>query len=312
MLDVLCRNVRCRTIAGWLAVTLLAGCQSGSTVSPVAGPSRTIDHAKGKTQVPISPQRIVVLDTAALDASLALGIKPVGTIVYGELPEYLGDQVDGIEIVGNGNEPNLETILTLKPDLVLGSKIGTGKLYRQLSQIAPTVLTEGSGRSGDWPENLQLYAEALGKPQAAEQLLQAYQYRVKQLQTKLKEPQAIEISVLSTYSDRIGAYTTGSFSGSVLEDIGLARNSSQSATWRYAVELSREALDTLDGDYLFFIYSPSFSDVTTSDFVADPIWSQLEAVKQERVCEVSGEVWAAGRSILAAQQILADVEECLK
>ncbi|MEM7795765.1 MAG: iron-siderophore ABC transporter substrate-binding protein [Cyanobacteria bacterium P01_C01_bin.118] len=300
-------------MVSWLAaVTLLASCQSDAPVSPAVGPSRTIQHAKGKSQVPVTPQRVVVLDTAPLDAALALDSKPVGTVVYGELPKYLGDQVDGIEIVGNGNEPNLETILKLNPDLILSSKIGTGKLYNQLSQIAPTVLTEGSGRSGDWPENLQLYAEALGKPQEAERLLQAYQDRVQQLQAKLGEPQSLEISVLSTYSDRIGAYTTGSFSGSVLEDIGLARNSAQNASWRYAVELSREALDKLDGDYLFYIYSPDFSDIAAAKFVADPIWSQLEAVKQDRVCEVSGEVWAAGRSILAANQILADVEQCLE
>ncbi|MEM7796052.1 MAG: hypothetical protein AAF579_16560 [Cyanobacteria bacterium P01_C01_bin.118] len=40
---------------------------------------RTIEHAKGKSQIPISPQRVVVMDTATLDGALVPDIKPLGT-----------------------------------------------------------------------------------------------------------------------------------------------------------------------------------------------------------------------------------------
>ena len=150
----------------------------------------------GTVEVPVSPQRVVTLDTAPLDAALALGIKPIGTAVYGQPPQYLGDRVDGIEIIGDGNRPDLETTLALKPDLILGSAISHNRIYDKLSQIAPTVLTEGSGRVHDWPENLQLYGEALGQAETVEQLLEDYRQRVQKLQEKIGQPQAIEISVL--------------------------------------------------------------------------------------------------------------------
>ena len=305
-----------RNIGSWLIVGALAtGCQSGPAITPTAtsGPTRTIEHAGGKTQVPMLPQRVVVLDTAPLDTALALGIKPVGTIVYGQLPEYLGDQVNDIEIVGDGNEPNLETILQLEPDLILSSKPGTERLYRRLSQIAPTVLAEDSGRTGDWPKHFRLYAEALGKSAQAEQLLQTYQEQVQQVKQQINQPETIEISVLSSYDSRIGAYTAGSFSGSVLQDLGFARTPSQRATRRYAVQLSREALPKLDGDFIFLIYSSHFpGGLQKTDFVTDSIFAQLSAVQQDRVCEVPNAVWIAGRSILAAQQILTDVGKCLE
>ena len=309
-------KLRHSNIVGWLmSGALVIGCQPGSTQPPaaVSGPARTVAHAYGETQVPVSPQRVVVLDTAPLDTAVALNIQPVGTIIYGSLPDYLGEAVTDITIVGDGNQPNLEAILQLEPDLILGSKIGTPRrLYRQLSQIAPTVMTEGSGRESDWQENFLLYAEALGQPEQAEQLLQRYRDRAQQLEDAIAQPADLEISVLSTYGDRIGAYTVNSFSGSVLVDVGLSRPPAQDITRNYVVELSAEALDKLDGDYIFFIYSPDFSvGIRKEEFVTDPVWSQLQAVRQNQVCEVPGAVWGAGRSILAANQILTDVEACL-
>ncbi|MEM7796053.1 MAG: iron-siderophore ABC transporter substrate-binding protein [Cyanobacteria bacterium P01_C01_bin.118] len=304
----------CRNIVGWLVVgTLLASCQSGSSSPPPAVElTRTVAHAMGTTKVPTVPQRVVTLDTAPLDAALALGVKPVGMAIYKQPPEYLKDKIDGIKVIGDGNQPNLETTLALKPDLLLGSTIGQDQTYDQLSQIAPTVLTEGSGRTHDWQKNLQLYAEALGKSETAEQLLQAYQQKVQQLQEKIDQPQTLEISVLIV-NETIRAYTTGSFSGSILQDIGFSRPPAQADPDGYSLELSAEALDTLDGDYIFLIYStyrPGGSQ--KEDFVTDPLWSQLKAVQQDRVCQVSGDVWIAGRNILAANQILADVEQCLE
>ena len=294
---------------------LLAACQQ--TPTPVSSeptmPSRLIEHAMGTSAVPISPERVVVLDTAPLDTALALGIQPVGTIIYREFPDYLKGKVSEITVVGEGNQPSLETILKLEPDLILGSKTGGSlNLYQQLSQIAPTVLTEGSGRENDWQKNFQLYAEALGQSEQARQLLQSYQQRAQQLQETLGQPQAIEVSVLLANNNRIRSYTTGSFSGSVLQDIGLARTVAQDVTQDYTLEFSAEALDKLDGNYIFLIYSTFRPGGFTADnFITDPIWSQLTAVQQGRVCQVTSEVWIAGRSILAANQILTDVEKCL-
>ncbi|MEM9267139.1 MAG: iron-siderophore ABC transporter substrate-binding protein [Cyanobacteria bacterium P01_F01_bin.13] len=300
---------------GWLAVgTLLASCQSGSVTPSTTESTRPIEHAMGTTEIPVSPQRVVVLDTAPLDTTLALGITPVGTAVYGQPPKYLGDRVKEIEIIGDANQPNLETILSLKPDLILGSKIGAEEQYSQLSQIAPTVLTEDSGRAGDsWQTNLRLYGEALGRAEQAEQLLQDYRQRVQQLQTKVDQPQALTISVLIVAKDVVRGYAAGSFSGAILQDIGFSRPPVQNNDQEYALQLSPEALDTLDGDYIFLIYSTYRPRrLSKAEFVSDPIWSQLNAVKQDRVCQVNSEVWIAGRSVLAANQILTEIEACFE
>jgi len=300
-----------------LVVGLFVGCEnfSGqvSNLSPDT-PTRPIQHAMGKTLVPIQPKRVVVLDTAALDSAIALGVKPIGTIFYLSPPTYLGDKVKEIEVIGLDTNPNLEKVFSLKPDLILGSKIGMGRYYGRLSKAAPTVLTEGSGRSGEWQENFRVYADALGRSQQAEDLLQQYQQRAtklkQQIQQQYKQPPVT--SVVAIRNKQVGAYTRRSFSGSVLEDVGLVRPPAQEKPQRWAIQVSREDFAAINGDVIFLINSPGISDtLTLEDFRNDPVFSQLNAVKQNRIHAVKAEVWTAGRSILAANEILGDLSEHL-
>ncbi|ABW28351.1 ABC transporter substrate-binding protein [Acaryochloris marina] len=305
------------SVSACLLLSLLMSCASDPLPnlpqqrSPLAkGTFLSIEHAMGTSQVPIQAQRVITVDTAALDAALALGVKPVGSVVYSQFPAYLGDQTEGIASVGEGTQPNLETILSLKPDLILGSKISSGKIYKHLDRIAPTVLTEGSGREGEWHENFRLFAKALNKESAGRQVLTDYQQRVKALQQQLVEVDQTVVSVVATGQGQIGLYTSNSFSGSVLEDIGFDRPSKQKNAKGYAVQIAREDLDSLNGDLLFLIHSPQISGSFDYDgFVSDPLWSKLSAVQNKKIYEVNSEVWTAGRNILAANQILDDIAQ---
>lgn len=306
----------CQGVVGLTASLLLAGCQQGaSTVtSPLDPniPTQTIDHVMGTSEVPLAPERVVVIDTTPLDAALALGIQPVGTIQYGVPPGYLEDAVKDIEVVGQYNQPNLETILRLDPDLILGAKSISARLYPRLSQIAPTVFIEGAGYSWDWKNNFRLFAEAMGRSEQAEQLLADYQQQLADLKTSINaSPETITVSVLVSTPQGLVAHTPTSFSGSILQEIGFSRNPTQSSTEQFFVRLSREDLDSPDGEVIFLIHNPEWDSESKAEFTADPLWSQLDAAQKGSVCEVAGDVWGSGRSILAAQQILEDVRMCL-
>jgi iron complex transport system substrate-binding protein len=267
----------------------------------------------GSTQVPLRPQRVVVLDTAPLDSAIALGIKPVGAEFYVKPPTYLGDRIRGITVVGLNNSPNLETILSLNPDLILGTKIATERLYEQLAKIAPTVLTTGSGRSGEWKENFQTHATALGVAAKGQELMMAYDRRIATLKQKIAQLSTPPtISVVATGGGQIGAYTLKSFSGAILADLGLQRPPAQAKGDRWAIQVSREDLASIAGDAIFLIESNHIKDAfDLNQFTTDPMFSQLAAVKQQRVFAVNGEIWTAGRSILAAHRVLDDVNNAI-
>jgi len=83
-----------------------------------------VQHAMGQVCVPNDPKRIVVLDGFTLSHALLLGSKPIGSttlsLLGSQFPVYLQDKTDGIESIGTEEQPSLEKILSLKPDLIIG------------------------------------------------------------------------------------------------------------------------------------------------------------------------------------------------
>jgi iron complex transport system substrate-binding protein len=98
----------------------------------------------GEAETEGTPGRVVVLDTGELDSAMSLGVTPVGAVEGLGLPSYL-EGTGEIENVGTIEEPTLEKIATLEPDLILSSKFRHEPIYDQLSQIAPTVFTKTPG-----------------------------------------------------------------------------------------------------------------------------------------------------------------------
>ncbi|ESA35331.1 periplasmic binding protein [Leptolyngbya sp. Heron Island J] len=100
-----------RGLIGILVGGLLTSCQPdvpSSNVSEV--PMRSIEHAMGTTQVPISPKRVVVLDSAPLMAAFALDITPIGRPGFADSSFYPEDNKN-ITSIGISRRPDLETVL---------------------------------------------------------------------------------------------------------------------------------------------------------------------------------------------------------
>ncbi|MEM9808847.1 MAG: iron-siderophore ABC transporter substrate-binding protein [Cyanobacteria bacterium P01_D01_bin.56] len=273
---------------------------------------RSIEHAMGTTQIPVSPKRVVVLDSAPLTNAFALGITPIGRPGSADSSFYPEDNKT-ITSIGIGRTPNLETVLNLRPDLILGSMLAEEGFYENLSRIAPTVFAEDNGRYGNWQEHFLLHADALGQLEKAEELLAAYQQRADRLKANLSpSPQTLTASVIFNWPGGTSAYTTSSFSGAILQDLGFKRNPVQDTSENYAIHPSKEDLAAIDGDIIFLAYnSRNEGSITKAEFVSDPLWSTLNAVERGIVCEVSSAIWAGGRSLLAAEQMLTDIEQCL-
>ncbi|MEO0377693.1 MAG: iron-siderophore ABC transporter substrate-binding protein [Cyanobacteria bacterium P01_A01_bin.17] len=303
-----------RELIGILAGGLLVSCQPDAPSSNDSNvPMRSIEHAMGTTQIPVSPERVVVLDSAPLATAFALDVIPVGRPGFADFSFYPEDNKT-ITSIGIGRRPNLETVLNLRPDLILGSMLAEEGFYQKLSRIAPTVFTEDNGRYGNWQTHFLLHADALGQLEKAEELLAVYQQRVDRLKVSLRpSPQTLTVSVIFNWPGGTSAYTTRSFSGAVLQDLSFGRNPAQDTSENYAIHPSKEELSAIDGDIIFLAYnSGNEGSITKAEFVSDPLWSTLNAVEQGIVCEVSSAIWAGGRSLLAANQILTDIEQCLR
>jgi iron complex transport system substrate-binding protein len=298
-----------------LGVAACGGDDEGSgqeaAQSASASETRTVRHVMGTTEVTGRPERVVVLDTGELDSAVALGVKPVGAveaIAGAGFPEYLAEAVDGVEKVGTIEQPSVEAIAALQPDLILSSKLRHEAIYDQLSQIAPTVFTEEVGVT--WKENFDLHAEALGRTEEAERLTQEYRDKVDSLrQTLGGDIRDTEVSVARSVGDEVRIYLKENFIGTILEDVGLPRPEPQDVA-DFSATATRETIPDLDGS-IMFLAKYGDDHRLLEKLTQSPLWDRLDVVRQDRVYEVPDDLWFLGIGNLAARRVVDDLERIL-
>ena len=292
------------------ALVALAGC-GGDDEGGGGAEARTVEHAMGSTDVAGTPERVVVLDTGELDSAIALGVTPVGAVeaITGEgFPDYLAEAAEGVEIVGSIEQPDLEAIAALEPDLILSSKVRHEAIYDQLSEIAPTVVTEDVGVA--WKENFPLHAEALGRAEEGERLTGEYEAQVAAFKEEMgAELAETEVSVVRSVGDEVRVYLNANFIGTVLKDLGLPRPAAQDVD-DFSLTATLESLDAVDGDVMFL--SRYGADHPILDrLMASPLWDRLGVVRAGRVFEVPDDLWFLGLGNLAAREVIADLRTLL-
>lgn len=321
------RIIRCQAIPvrllfclGLLLTIVISACNSELSRSNPSVPSSNchiIQHIKGETCVPNYPQRVVML--GGLDDALSLGIKPIGSDGVDQYKFYLKENVDGIIDVGGNNAPSFEKILALKPDLILAEEYVTAD-YTILSNIAPTVLIPFE-HSGQWKDVFMRYAEALNKTAEAKRVMDNYNARLDEFKQQMGNRAAeTKVSIVRVYPTHVNLYFKDSFCGTVVADAGLSRPPAQDLTASEAKALlgnsiqytiSREKLQDADGDVIFLWTYGHENDIARQaqtekeKLKADPLWSTLTAVQQERVYEVPG-YWI-GSGPIAANAVIDDL-----
>ena len=308
-----------------LTVCILAACNDSSSTpdspdSSEKSTAYTVEHAMGSTDIPSTPEKIVVLTNEGTEALLALGIKPVGAVSsWSGDPWYdhIADQMDGVTVVGQETAIDLEAIAKLKPDLIIGNKVRQEADYENLSKIAPTVFAETL--TGQWKDNFSLYAKAVNAVDKGEEVLANYDAKVQETKEVLGDVTNQSVSVVRFLSGTSRIYYTDSFSGVILNELGFNRVEEQADLFtednQMAVEVGKELIPQMDGDLLFyFTYLPAGDDsatATEAEWTADPLWKNLNAVKSGKAISVSDAVWNTAGGILAAQKMLEEIQELL-
>ncbi|WP_375056138.1 ABC transporter substrate-binding protein [Zobellella sp. DQSA1] len=268
---------------------------------------RLLSHAMGESCVPEQPRRVAVLDTGELDMALALGVTPIAaTTPYqvGQFPAYLALAAAPVSL-GVVQEPDLERLMRLQPDLILGSRLRHGRLYPLLSGVAPTVFSESVGAG--WAENFRLFARALDREPEAERRLAAIDARCRRIATLHARKGHPTLSLVRSMQTHVRLYLRDSFVGSLLVRCGLDRPASQ-AGGGFARQLaSPRHIDALDGDIILLSeYAPGKGSLIRR-WQDSAFWSRLDG----RLYEVDDGYWMLGIGPLAAERILMDLERII-
>lgn len=287
-----------------LSALLIIACQGRSLEPqlPLYADCRLQQHALGEVCVPKAPQAIVSLDETTFADAIALDLLPVGTATYGEgALSYLRDYRAQTELLGLSEQPNLEKMLPLNPDLIIGHDYIGESIFSQLSQIAPTALGEWEGYSA-WREYFDFVARIVDKEDKAKTVWADYDKRIDSFKASMP-PQLTDQIVTSIYAygGAMTMDTETSFVGSILADMGLRQSEfvSPDAPDESTVSVSEEILPNLDADILFVNVYDTESEELLAEWERKPLWQQLKAVKANQVYVVDANIWRAGNPIAA-------------
>ena len=214
----------------------------------------TIQHDEGATTVPSNPKRVVVISEEMLDFAFALKLNVIGV----GSPRLTPSDLDGNKIrlkdpnagffrfgnvqnltyVGNWAEPSLETILTLKPDLILRLAWTGIQGFDKLSAIAPTV-SFGQNRADGWQSILLELSKINDRQSVARAFIADYNAKLAAAQSKLAAAGILrktpKFMVISTFGSGTSYLYTGNRLANVMRGLGF--------TFAYPTGLSKTEED---------------------------------------------------------------------
>ncbi|WP_338554058.1 AraC family transcriptional regulator [Paenibacillus sp. KS-LC4] len=224
---------------------------AGVATESAAAKTRIYEHLKGKTEIPVNPQRVVSL--FHLGELMAIGVKPVGATTY-ILSNPLLSDTSGIEDVGVPPDP--EKILSLDPDLIVTTAPFAEAVeggYEALSQIAPTIVVE---QHNDPIQDVEMFGDILGKQEEAKQWNEAFAAKIADYKEKVSPLIGADetFSILNVRPDAIFIYGDTNMGGNILyKYLGLKPTEKvktdviNGETW----EISTEVIPDFIGDRLF-------------------------------------------------------------
>ncbi|SCW31496.1 iron complex transport system substrate-binding protein [Paenibacillus tianmuensis] len=259
-----------------------------ATAKEAAAPAtKTIKYLGKDYTVPGKTDRIVISGAMeAMEDALVLGVKPIGAItVGGKFPKMFESITQGVESTGEKMQPNIEGILKMKPDVILGSSKFPPEMAEKLAKVAPTFPV--SHISTNWEANLLLLGELTGKQEQAKQVLQKYKEDVTAAKAKLgdrlKDKKVVSLRVRT---GNLYIYPEGVFfNASLYADLGFTAPPEVKAAKAQEL-ISIEKFSEMNPDYIFLQFSEDENKdkpKALEDLQKNPIWQSINAVKNGKV-----------------------------
>lgn len=239
----------------------VAGCSSPQEEEVSTVETRTVAHLYGTSDIPVDPQRVVVLDAGnVLESVLALGVTPVGTVVpktTGTWPDFIADKLPSdVESMGDSEaNVDIEKVVSAEPDLIIVTSEDESQreFYDAVKDIAPTVAV--GDVANQWKTTLSELGDHLGKSDTADVLLSEYEARVASVRESLG-PNPGTASFVRVRSDKLNYMgQDGAFIWTTPREVGLRAPDYQNVGTAEDsfFEVSLEQTDLLDADRIFVV-----------------------------------------------------------
>ncbi|WP_332630396.1 ABC transporter substrate-binding protein [Halalkalibacter flavus] len=311
-----------------LFVFLLAACSSGNeetisneeeltndeTSSNEEVSEIIIEGVNGEVTLDAPAKKVVVLEWTYAENLLALGMQPAGMADiegYGNYVNIEPQLDESVTDVGGRQEPNLEAIASIDPDLIIGVSFRHDGMLDQLESIAPTVIFN------PYPEDdsINLYeememtfnemAKAVGKEAEAQQVLADLDAHYDEAKAKIETGNLSTNDVILTlaYSGpqapEIRVFTPHSMASIILEKIGLnnIHEPDQFEIFGSSTFNVEGLVKYEDANYLYTV--PDTDNIYENQLKGNKVWENLSFVEEDRLYDLGADTWLYGGPLSA-------------
>lgn len=302
---------------GLLAVAFMfvfAACNSGQqngSQESAGSETVTVTHNLGTIEVPVNPQRVVVLEFGALENLDAIGVKPVA-IAKNALPDYLSKykEDESIEDVGNITEVDIEKINELQPDLIIiGGRLAES--YETLSKIAPTYNHANNTEDilGSLENNLTNLGQIFNKEEKFKKAFDEIKTKVEAVHANASASDDEALVVLHN-KGRFSAYGSKSRFAIVHDVLGVKEAKPGLDTHIHGNVASNEFIQQVNPDILFVIdRSAAIGDqALNKEDVENKLIQQTNAYKNDKIVYLDSQAWyLSGTGITSVNMMIDEV-----
>ncbi|MWV46345.1 ABC transporter substrate-binding protein [Paenibacillus sp. HJL G12] len=250
----------------------------GSAAAESSKPQTITYHSEsGPVEVPADPKRVVVLSSFTGNV-LSLGVNLVGVDSWSKMNPNFQDKLKDVQEV---SDENLEKIIELNPDLIIG--LSNIKNIDKLKQIAPTV-TFTYGKVDYLTQHLEI-GKLLNKEKEAQAWVDDFKARTQKAgdEIKAKIGENATVSVIESFDKQL--YVFGDNWGRGTEilyqqmKLKMPEKVKNAALKEGYYALSPEVLPEFAGDYVIF----SKNKDADNSFEETATYKNIPAVKNNHM-----------------------------
>ncbi|WP_160724114.1 iron-hydroxamate ABC transporter substrate-binding protein [Bacillus sp. USDA818B3_A] len=243
----------------------------------------TYQSETGPVEVPTHPKRVVMLSGFTGNV-LSLGVNVVGVDTWSKTnPTFKEELKDVTEV----SEDNLEKIIELNPDLIIG--LSTVKNVDKLKKIAPTV-TYTWGKLDYLSQHVEI-GKLLNKENEAQAWVDDFQKRAEDIGTDIKAKigEDATVSVIEAYDKNLYVYGNNWARGTEIlyqaMKLNMPEKVKEMALKSGYYTISAEVIPEYAGDYVIL---SKYANADTS-FEETETFKNIPAVKNKQVYEMAGD-----------------------
>lgn len=249
-----------------------------------------VDDADRSVEIPLSPVRIIALNASNMELLYAVGGEAVARPDSRGMPPSLYKQVNHLPSIGQTPNPNVEKIVSLSPDLVIGINMAFHHAVIPAIERAgiPFILLSINSYA-DILEKLQFYGKLTGNQAAASEIIAGIEQRVAELRAATISAEPVRTAIVWGSPESFNMALPASFAGNLVDLLGginIAAGVKPLLGRSQFAPLSMEYLLMKDPDVILMITHGDHSKVANKmvrDLEKHPAWKRLRAVEEKRL-----------------------------